>query len=161
MSLALPLKFATMLVYRIVLEKWSHSLTASGQSARWNSAGRFVLYTAGARSLACLENVVHRNGRGLSQLFKTMVIEVPDDVFIEKTPMENLPDGWHEFESYHITQQLGDAWLDGMKSAVLAVPSAIVPAEQNFLFNLQHPDFQKIKLVSVEDFVFDPRIKTV
>ncbi len=148
-----------MLVYRIVLEKWSQSLTASGQAARWNSSGRYVLYTAGARSLACLENVVHRNSRGLNQLFKTMVIEIPDDVFIEKIKVENLPDNWHEFESYNITQQLGDAWLDGMKSAVLSVPSAIIPAEQNFLLNLQHPDFQKVKLLRTEDFIFDPRIK--
>ncbi len=150
-----------MLVYRIVLEKWSQSLTASGQAARWNSRGRFVLYSAGTRALACLENVVHRNSRGLNHLFKTMVIEVPDDVLIESIQAENLPDGWHEFESYPITQQLGDAWLDGMKSAVLAVPSAIIPAEQNYLFNPQHPDFQKIKLLRTEGFVFDPRIKTI
>lgn len=150
-----------MLVYRIVLEKWSQSLTASGQAARWNSGGRYVLYTAGVRSLACLENVVHRNSRGLNQLFKTMVIEVQDDISIEKIKVEDLPEGWYEFESYHITQQLGDAWLDGMKTAVLAVPSAIISEEQNFLFNLQHPDFQKIKLLRTVDFVFDPRIKTV
>jgi len=149
-----------MLVYRIVLEKWSQSLTASGQTARWNSRGRFVLYTAGTRALACLENVVHRNSRGLNQLFKTMVIEVPDDVLIEGIQAENLPDGWHEFDSYHVTQQLGDAWVDGLKSTVLAVPSAIIPAEQNYLFNPQHPDFQKIKMLRTEDFVFDPRIKT-
>ena len=150
-----------MLVYRIVLEKWANSLTASGQSARWNSPGRFVLYTAGTRALACLENVVHRNSRGLNQLFKTMVLEVPDGLSIQKISEGDLPDGWHDFNSYPITQQLGDAWLDGMKSAVLAVPSAIIPAEQNFLFNVQHPDFQKIKLLNTEDFVFDPRIKTV
>ncbi|MCU0348898.1 MAG: RES family NAD+ phosphorylase [Saprospiraceae bacterium] len=149
-----------MHVYRIVLEKWSQSLTASGQAARWNSPGRFVLYTAGSRALACLENVVHRNSRGLNQLFKTMVIAVPDDVLVLKISEADLPDGWHEFNNYHITQQLGDEWLDGMKSAVLAVPSAIIPAEQNFLFNPQHPDFQKIKLLQTEDFVFDPRIKT-
>ncbi len=149
-----------MLVYRIVLEKWSQSLTASGQAARWNSPGRFVLYTAGSRALACLENVVHRNSRGLNQLFKTMVIAVPDDVLVVKISEADLPDGWHEFNNYYITQQRGDEWLDGMKSAVLAVPSAIIPAEQNFLFNIQHPDFQKIKLLRTEDFVFDPRIKT-
>lgn len=150
----------TMLVYRIVLEKWSQSLTASGQAARWNSPGRFVLYTAGSRALACLENVVHRNSRGLNQLFKTMVIAVPDDVLVVKISEADLPDGWHEFNNYYITQQRGDEWLDGMQSAVLAVPSAIIPTEQNFLFNIQHPDFQKIKLLRTEDFVFDPRIKT-
>jgi RES domain-containing protein len=149
-----------MLVYRIVLEKWSQSLTASGQAARWNSTGRFVLYTAGSRALACLENVVHRSSRGLNLSFKTMVVEVPDDVFIETIGKEDLPGGWQDFNNYHITQRLGDEWLDGMQSAVLAVPSAIIPEEQNFLLNLQHPDFQKVKLLATEDFFFDPRIKT-
>ena len=149
-----------MLVYRITLEKWSKSLTASGHAARWNSRGRFVVYTAGTRALACLENVVHRSGEGLNHLFKVMVIEVPDDVFIEKIHVADLPDGWHELESFHLTQQRGDNWLDGMKSAILAVPSAIIPQEQNYLFNLQYPDFQKVKLLRTEDFVFDPRIKT-
>lgn len=93
-------------------------------------------------------------------MFKTMVVEIPEDIFIETIRLENLPDGWHEFEYYHLSQQLGDAWLNGMKSAVLSVPSAIVPQEQNLLLNPQHPDFQKIKLLRTEDFVFDPRIKT-
>ena len=150
-----------MLVYRIVLEKWSQSLTTSGQAARWNSPGRFVLYTAGSRALACLENVVHRSSRGLNQLFKTMVIVVPDNIMIEIIAEADLPDSWHEFHNFHLTQQRGDEWLAGMKSAVLAVPSAIIPTEQNFLFNPLHPDFQKVKLLQTEDFVFDPRIKTM
>ncbi len=158
--MAQPLKSLPMLVYRIVLEKWAQSLTASGQAARWNSPGRFVLYTAGTRALACLENVVHRNSRGLNQLFRTMVIEVPETLFIEKIGEIDLPGSWHDFNNYHLTQQLGDAWLDGMRSAILAVPSAIIPAEQNFLFNVQHPDFKKIALLRTEAFVFDPRIKT-
>lgn len=136
-------------------------MTASGQAARWNSPGRFVIYTAGSRALACLENVVHRNGRGLNQLFKTMVIEIPENIQVERIEAEQLSDNWHDFTNYHLTQQLGDAWLDGMKSAVLAVPSSIIPNEQNFLLNVQHPDFQKIKLLQTEGFVFDPRIKKV
>lgn len=150
-----------MLVYRITLEKWSGSLAASGRAARWNSNGRHVIYASWARSLACLENVVHKKGRGLVGSFKTMLIEVPDTVKVDSIELADLPKDWQDFTAYHYCQQLGDAWINGMKSAVLSVPSAIVPQEHNFLLNPLHVDFQKIRLFNTEDFVFDPRIKTV
>lgn len=148
-----------MEVYRITLEKWAGSLAASGYAARWNSNGKFVVYTSWARSLACLENVVHKKGRGLIGSFKTMLIEIPETLAIESIQAADLPKNWQDFEAYHLCQQLGDAWLNAMKSAVLAVPSVIVPQERNYLLNPQHPDFQKVKLLRNEDFVFDPRIK--
>lgn len=149
-----------MLVYRITLEKWSGSLAASGRAARWNSNGRHVIYASWTRSLACLENVVHKKGRGLLGSFKTMLIEVPESVKVQSIEPNDLPGNWQDFEAYPTCQQLGDAWLSGMKSAVLTVPSVIVPQEHNFLMNPQHPDFQHIKLLLTEDFIFDPRIKT-
>jgi RES domain-containing protein len=88
-----------------------------------------------------------------------MLIEVPDAVAVESINQGDLPENWQDFSAYHLCQQLGDTWLTAMKSAVLAVPSVIVPQEQNFLLNPQHPDFQRIKLLGTEDFVFDPRIK--
>lgn len=148
-----------MIVYRIVLERWSSSLMASGQAARWNSRGRFTIYTAGSRALACLENVVHRSGEGLNQSFRTMVVEVPDGVFIKKTSLDDLPADWHLYANYHLTQTIGDAWLAGGESAVLQVPSAVVPLEVNYLLNPLHADFRQVKLLRVEGFVFDPRIK--
>ena len=155
----LPKKtIVSMQVYRITLDKWAASLVASGRSARWNSDGRFVIYTAWARSLACLENVVHKKGRGLIGSFKTMLIEIPETIAIESIQPDDLSKNWQDFSAYQLCQQLGDAWLNSIKSAVLSVPSAIIPAEHNLLLNPQHPDFQQIKLLGSEDFVFDPRI---
>ncbi len=148
-----------MLLYRITLEKWSKTLTASGQPARWNSKGKYVIYTAGSRALACLENVVHRSGEGLSQLFKVMVIEVPDEIHVESVSLENLPENWHEFSSYSFCQQIGDDWIERVSSAILSVPSSIIRQEHNFLINPHHPDFKHIKILRTEDFLFDPRIK--
>jgi RES domain-containing protein len=42
---------------------------------------------------------------------------------------------------------------------VLKVPSAIIASEANYLINTSHPDFEQVKLLGTEDFVFDPRIK--
>ncbi len=148
-----------MHVFRITHARWAESLAASGFAARWNPKGRFVIYTGGSRALACLENVVHRSGEGLNNVFKVMVIQIPDDLNIAVISLNDLPENWFEYSNYHLTQQVGVDWIDARKAAVLKVPSVIVPQEHNFLINPQHPDFSKIKLLGNEDFVFDPRIK--
>lgn len=148
-----------MKVYRICLAKWATKLTASGYPARWNSKGRFVLYTAGSRALACLENVVHRSSEGLGGRFKVMLIEIPEHLEIEEIKLGDLEEEWFSFESFYYCQSIGNDWIDNGKSAVLKVPSVIVPNESNYIINIQHPDFNQIKLTSTEDFNFDPRIK--
>jgi hypothetical protein len=34
-----------------------------------------------------------------------------------------------------------------------------VPHEYNYILNTRHPDFKAIRIIRVEDFDFDPRIK--
>ncbi|GAA4456918.1 RES family NAD+ phosphorylase [Nibrella saemangeumensis] len=148
-----------MLVYRITRAMYAGSLVASGGAARWNSRGKFVIYTAATRALACLENVVHRSGEGLQDLFRVMVIEVPEQLHQEEISLDILPATWAEFQNYYQCQQIGDAWLQRMQTAVLRVPSAIVPNEYNYLLNPTHPDFARVRLIQTEPFLFDPRIK--
>jgi RES domain-containing protein len=151
-----------MQVYRISLAKWTDKLNASGNQARWSKKGSYVIYTASTRALACLENVVHRAGEGLQQLFKVMVIDIPDDLEIEEIFLEDLEEGWHKYDetTYEICQAIGEEWLQRKESAILKVPSSIIQKECNYLFNVQHPDFSRIKLVELEEFEFDLRIKT-
>lgn len=148
-----------MEVYRITLAKWADSLVASGRAARWNSADRFVIYTASSRALACLENVVHRTGRGLQADFRVICINVPDQLLITTIEADTLLQNWDDYEQFGRCQQLGDAWLNARQSAILRVTSAIVPAEFNYLLNPQHPDFAHIQLSRTEPFRFDSRIK--
>ncbi len=150
-----------MIVYRISLEKWADKLVASGNAARWNSKGVYVLYAASSRSLACLENVVHRDGQGLSQNFRTMLIQIPDDLKITSIPLHQLETTWREWAASSYTRSIGDSWAMRRESAVLEVPSAIIPDEFNYVLNTSHPDFPKIKLLRTESFQFDPRIKSV
>lgn len=44
-------------------------------------------------------------------------------------------------------------------SAVLIVPSAVMPLERNYVLNVLHPDFRKIAFGQSEPFPFDPRLK--
>lgn len=148
-----------MQVYRITKAQYAERLTASGGAARWNSRGQFVIYTAASRALACLENVVHRSGEGLNDLFRVMVIDLPDTLPIDLVDPATLPADWADFCQYGYCQQRGSDWLMDGRTAVLRVPSAIVPGEYNYLLNPAHPDFSQIRLADTEPFRFDPRIK--
>jgi RES domain-containing protein len=149
-----------MIVYRISALKYANSLLSSGIEARWNRKGQKVIYTSESRSLACLENVVHRSQRGLMGLFKTLVIEVPDDLKMEIIEKKTLPEGWSHFEKYRVCQEIGSAWFLSGKTAILKVPSSLVPEENNYILNTLHPDFKSIRLVGTEEFNFDSRFLT-
>jgi RES domain-containing protein len=147
--------------YRILLTKYSDKLFASGYSNRWNSKGNFVIYAAENRSLACLENVVHRGGEGLNGQYSVLIIEISEDVVIEQITLDELPAEWYKKSSYPTCQEYGDAWYNNGASAVLKVPSSIVPKEAVYVINTRHQNFLqgKIRLLDREPFRFDPRIK--
>jgi RES domain-containing protein len=44
-----------------------------------------------------------------------------------------------------------------LRSAILAVPSVIIPGEANYLLNRAHANFRKIAVGQPADFAFDPR----
>lgn len=148
-----------MEVYRITRAIYTDRLVASGGAARWNTRGRFVIYTAGSRALACLENVVHRSGEGLQDLFRVMVINVPDSLPVDTITLGDLPADWADYQNYDVCQQRGEDWLSRANVPVLRVPSAIVPQEWNYLLNPVHALFAQIQLLRTEAFAFDPRLK--
>jgi RES domain-containing protein len=150
-----------MLVYRICLAKYASSLKASGRAARWNPNEVEMIYTAGSRSLACLENVVHRNQIGLSMAFKVMTIDIPDDLLILSILKKDLIDHWSDFQNIPVTQHLGEKWILTAASPVCKVPSSIIEGEYNYLLNPNHPKFKSINLLKSEPFVFDKRIKAL
>jgi RES domain-containing protein len=148
-----------MIVYRISSNRCAGKLQASGIAARWNFAKQKVLYTSESRALACLENVVHRSMSGLSGLFKTQVIEIPDHLKIEIIDEKNLPPRWSKPYKYSVCEEIGASWFVSGNSLVLKVPSVLIPQEHNYIIHTIHPDYNLIRLLDVEEFNFDPRIK--
>src|SRR5580700_8090688 len=148
-----------MLVYRITLAKYAGHLLASGRAARWNPNNVKMIYTASSRSLACLENAVHRDQIGLQQLFSIMTTSCPDDLPKKTILLNELPPGWADYDKMFATQRIGERWMRENKTAILQVPSSIIEEEVNYLLNPGHPDFKKIKIVKTQPFVFDSRIK--
>ena len=147
-----------MLVYRIILEKYSTELIASGQPNRWNSLNVEMIYTSSSIALAALENVVHRSGEGLNNLFCLMTIQLPRKK-ISRIKISNLPKNWLTRAGRPFTRSIGDNWIQSKSSLSLKIPSAIIPGEHNFLINPDHSDFRKVKIQNVEPFTFDARIK--
>lgn len=145
-----------MHIYRITRNKYSNELTSSGLSNRWNEEGEDVIYTSQTRSLACLENIVHRTGVMKVQTYCTLTIDVPDDLSIYKINLDDLPEEWNS-ELDKKCQELGSAWYSSNNTAVLKVPSAVIPDEYNYVLNTRHPDFKKIKIIKVLPFYFDKR----
>lgn len=146
-----------MLVYRITKAKYTHDLVASGFRNRWNDDGQYVIYTSDSRSLACLENLVHRSNSGNDQLFRTMIISIPDDLLILTVQESDLPKTWRKNYCEECLQ-IGKDWYAENKYPILKVPTSIIPNEWNYIINTRHQDFSKIQLVGTETFLFDERL---
>ena len=122
----------------------------SGQGAkawggRWNSPGGAVVYTAGSAALAMLEMLAHLQDEAL--LAHYVLFELTfDDALASSLPAAALPRAWRRFPLPAATQRIGDAWLAEARSAVLDVPSAILPHERNYLLNPAHRDYGQIAI---------------
>jgi RES domain-containing protein len=147
-----------MEVYRTVFEWFADDLYAPGISGRWNYEGELVIYAASSRSLSSMENMVHKMGQGmLGSRFTMMVLEVPEAMPITTVSRRDLPEEWKLDSSYALTQPLGSQWYQTQKTLLLEVPSALVPAENNYVLNARHADFAKVKILAREPFVYDYR----
>ena len=56
--------------------------------------------------------------------------------------------------------RIGDLWVRQARSAILALPSPIIPGKTNSLLNPAHPDFIKIAIAKPQPFALDPRLLT-
>lgn len=70
-----------------------------------------------------------------------------------------LPRRWRRFPAPASLQALGDAWLGAGETAVLAVPSAVIPIEKNYLLNPAHPEMKSIQIGPPQRFRFDLRLQ--
>lgn len=129
---------------------------AQRTGGRWNSAGVALVYASEHKSLAVLEMLVHLDLQDPVR-YLTFRIEF-DEAQVKRWPSARLPAGWREEMPARATRLLGDAWVRERRSAVLAVPSAIIPEEFNYLLNPAHSDFEKIAIGQAVPFNFDPRL---
>ena len=126
---------------------------------RWNTPGRAVVYASGSLALAILEIAVHLDNANVLPAFKALELDIPDGL-IQRLDKRALPPGWNAPTVNPVqAQSIGDRWFDDGLSAVLEVPSAVIPLESNYLLNPSHPGFSRVGVGAVKDCPFDMRIK--
>lgn len=148
--------------WRVDKAKWAGTSFngdgAARDGGRWNSEGVRVVYLSASLAMAALEKYVHLpkplpSGMNLVR-FKIRF----DESLVHRVKPSNLPDDWRIAPPPATTQAIGDKWVRGNISAVLAVPSVLIPEETNFLLNPAHPDFRKVSIGAPQSFDFDYRI---
>jgi RES domain-containing protein len=150
-----------MIVYRLSAGKFKNDLSGKGAElagGRWNSKGVAMLYTSSSVALCLCELAVHIPFGIVPKDYHLLTIEFPDNLAVAELKWKDLPKDWRSVPHSQSTQNIGDKFIAEGKGLVLKVPSAIVPADFNFLFNPAHKDFSKVKIRSAELFEFDSRI---
>ena len=83
-----------------------------------------------------------------------MAGSIPDAVWgAARTKMAGrLPVGWDADPSGRASIQFGSAWIRSGTSALLRVPSVIVPDKYNVVINPLHPDSRAISASKIRNF---------
>ena len=151
---------AALTVWRMTKPKFASS-AFSGDGARlyggrWNPKGVSMVYTASTQSLATLELFVQDSK--LQAHYLHIPALLPAKLKIEHVDLDSLPEDWRNITSCEYLRKIGAEWILRASSAVLSVPSSVIPSERNYLLNPSHPDFIKIKLGKGQMFETDLRL---
>ena len=108
-------------------------------SARWHTAGHRIVYLAKSPAGALVESLVRTelNERNWPRSYDLTQITAPDEIEIET---------------------LGDDWLNSKWTALVRVPSAIMPNTWNVLLNPEHLAAGQIRIIETTRVDYDPRL---
>ena len=157
----------SVLVWRIASDARAYTandMTGTGaklSGGRWNDAGVPMVYAATTRALACLETVVHLNAGGLPFNRYLVEVDIPNDLWAaaEVADAASLPVGWDAEPAGNVSVEFGSQWVAAARSAVLRVPSVIVPEEENVLINPAPPHAGRITARKVRRWLYDPCLR--
>lgn len=150
-----------IILWRLVTARFAAS-AFSGEGARlyggrWNRKGVAMVYTAESQSLAMLEMLVQ--DEPLRARYVMIPATLPGRLRIERIGPGQLPGDWRDPAARGQLQALGGDWIGRGSSAVLAVPSSVIPAETNYLLNPLHPAFARIEIGEPQEFITDLRLR--
>jgi RES domain-containing protein len=117
-----------------------------------------AVFASATLSLAALERFVHTDSDLESSDLVATPVEVGDDIAIESIDPETLPAAWRTFPPPPALASIGAQWFATSRTAVLSVPSVVIPHERNFVLNPTHQTFTKLAIGRSEPFSFDPRM---
>ncbi len=154
------------LVWRIAADTAAYAaddLSGAGAKVtggRWNAVGQAVVYASCSRALACLEAMVHLNAGGLPLNRYLVEIAIPDGIWAaaRREKAGTLPVGWDALPPSLTGTGVGGAWVAGGSSAMMLVPSVVVPEEFNVLINPAHPAAAEIVARKVRKRLYEGRV---
>lgn len=122
---------------------------------RWHTRGRPIVYCSTHPAAALLEWIVHLelDSEQTPTTIPYITVDVPDDLRSDRVVVGSLPPTWRA--SSAITQKIGNQWIASARSALLYVPSAVVPDAENILINPLHSEAARIRIGSIRDEPFD------
>jgi RES domain-containing protein len=151
-----------MELYRITQESYSNDLSGDGSrifGGRWNSEGRFALYTSANRSLALLETLAHIPAKLFrNKKYILVTVFLPDKASLKFIEEKDLPNNWDALDIQHVTQKIGDNFLEEQKGLLLRVPSVLMPEEFNYIINPLHPAMKQVKVIYQREIRFNDRL---
>lgn len=152
-----------MILWRIATETRQYRADdVSGAGAakspgRWNEVGQAVLYSAPTIALAVLETAAHVDDGGLPLNRFLVRLDVPAPVWRKRREVNpsELPATWSAIPAGVTSAEFGSRWINSGESAILLVPSVIVPEERAALVSPAHADAAKIKVAVVRPFDYN------
>ncbi len=150
-----------MIVYRLGKTEYSRDLSGEGAKlfgGRWNNVGTACLYTSQSRALAILEYSVNVSVQFINKDLSFTVIEIDDKNIFEINKNE-LPTNWNDVPTPSSTKIFGSNLMLNVRYPIIKVPSVIIEKEFNFLLNSTYATKDAFKILDVEPFQFDFRIK--
>jgi RES domain-containing protein len=138
----------------------ANDLSGAGAAAhpgRWNDYGEPVVYCAPTIAMAVLETAAHIDDAGLPLDRFLVRIDIPDELWAQREELspDKLPPTWAAIPAGRASVRIGSDWLSSKRSAVLLVPSVIVPEERTALLNPRHADGTRISAKVIRPFDYN------
>jgi len=147
----------------VILWRISNHSTLDGSGGlsapdRWHTVGQRIVYCAPNPATALLEVLVHTkiDMEDVPVNFRYLEVETPDTLAIEDVDAGGLGQSWRM--NLAATRRVGDQWLRSGRTALLRVPSVIVPVTWNVLINPRHPESPQVRVIRDHSHGIDLRL---
>ncbi|MCY3794891.1 MAG: RES family NAD+ phosphorylase [Gammaproteobacteria bacterium] len=147
-----------MILWRISNHADLGDLGGIHRGGRWHSRGVPVVYLSESPALALLEVMVNFDLAPDEIPANYQLLEVDcTAVGVLSLNEDGLGEQWADKPS--LTQGIGNRWLASGESALLSVPSAVVPKSRNYLLNPRHVDAARAVIRSSSRHPLDRRLR--